>query len=70
MEPLIEEFFGLRKTSGKTIDDVAGRAGYHPDTLTKWRGHSPRLSSFIAALNAIGFTLKIVPLETKRSEAA
>jgi hypothetical protein len=44
--------------------DLSERVGLHRDTLRKWRTqHSPRLPEIQAALNALGYELKILPVK-------
>lgn len=41
--------------------DLSERVGLHRDTLRKWRTlHCPRIDDIEAALNVLGYTLKVV----------
>lgn len=64
--PLVWQFFGLVQKLGITKMSVCRKAGLHENTMYDWqrkeKGHNPNLDKFERALNAIGYTLKIVPI--------
>jgi len=44
-----------RVERGVTIDDLAWKAGYHPNSLSRWeRGYMPSLDGFLAWCEALG----------------
>ena len=51
----------------KHINSTAALVGIAPVTLHNWfrHGRDPRLSLFEATLNAVGYRLEIVPMETE-----
>lgn len=62
--PLVKQFFRLMNKDGWLFTDVAKRSGLCRQSIAKFgireRG-APKLDMLIAALNAIGYDLKIVP---------
>lgn len=59
--PLVRQFFTLMEGEGIALTDTAGRAGLGVATLVKWKyRHMPQLDTFMAALNVIGYELRIV----------
>jgi transcriptional regulator with XRE-family HTH domain len=59
--PLIKRLIELANEQKTTMREVAERAGLRPETVSNWRyRNSPRIADFEAALNAIGYELKIV----------
>jgi hypothetical protein len=49
--------------------DLSERVGLHRDTLRKWRTtHTPRINDIEAALNYLGYKLKVVPIKMKGEE--
>lgn len=62
MNPLVKELMEL--TDGKRVK-VSQEAGLGENTLTQWirNGNQPGLINFEAALNVVGYELKIVKKE-------
>src|SRR3990167_6661618 len=59
--PLARQFFRLLNVEGIALMDAAERAGVHRSTFTKWKcSHLPALDTLCAALNALGYDLRIV----------
>jgi len=59
--PLARRFFELLEAEGVALTDIAQRAGLHHVTLSKWkRSHAPTVVALEAALNVLGFELRIV----------
>lgn len=47
-----------------TLKEIAERSGLQYKTISEWRyRRAPNLPNFVAALNAIGFDLAVVPLK-------
>lgn len=66
--PLVREFFCLINRERETLKGVSSRAGCDYGTIADWRRRrTPNLVTFIAALNAIGYDLRIVRM--KRDDA-
>lgn len=62
--PLVRRLIECANEQKTTLSEMAERAGQSPKTISDWRYRStPSLANFEAALNAIGYELKIV--ETK-----
>lgn len=62
--PLVREFFQLLSVSEHSLSSLARRMGWALNTLRATRaGRDPRLTEFVSGLNAIGYTLAIVPIE-------
>lgn len=67
---LIKEFFALAWKHRTSLLDIEERAGIGASTITHWKtSRKPHLENFRAALNVIGYDLKIVRLRDE-SEAA
>lgn len=61
--PLVRQLFELMNQEMIVMRDIAPKAGIQPCTISTWRYRSaPTLPLFQAALNALGYDLKIVPL--------
>ena len=62
--PLVRQLFEIANRERATMKEIAGRAGMVPyQTLSNWRyGSSPQLQNFEAALNALGYKLRVVPI--------
>lgn len=66
VDPLIREFFGLLRAYNGRLVDFHVEAGISRDTVGAWRrGHSPSVSTLVAALNTLGYDLKIVRRHAK-----
>lgn len=64
--PLVRELYRLMKIKRMTQREVCRRAGCNDRMLHYWKTvYSPRVANLEAALNVLGYTLKIVPMETK-----
>lgn len=62
--PLVRQFFAIVARDKTAITDVGERAGISHVTISKWKSlHSPTLVTFEAALNVVGYRLKIVPIK-------
>ena len=62
VHPLVTRLFAEIAKAGLTEAATARKAGLNRRSVNNWRGHcNPNLPNFIAALNAIGLDLKIVP---------
>ena len=62
VHPLVARLFAEIAKAGLTEAAAARKAGLNRRSVNNWRGHcNPNLPNFIAALNAIGLDLKIVP---------
>ncbi|MET3648052.1 hypothetical protein [Phyllobacterium ifriqiyense] len=62
--PLVRRFFSELNSQQTTLTEVAERGGIHRATMSDWRySRCPTIANFNAALNVIGFELKIVPLK-------
>lgn len=60
--PLVQELFNAMNRDKVAMRDLAARAGMDFQTISAWRYVSnPTLPMFEAALNALGYRLKIVP---------
>lgn len=63
---LTRQFYELVNAEQATLTEIAGRSGLSEHTLSDWRRRwAPKVDSFEAALNALGYELRIV----KRYEA-
>jgi transcriptional regulator with XRE-family HTH domain len=59
--PLVERLRARRVALGVTGEDLSGRAGIYVGAVSKWeRGHSPTLSLFCAAVEALGGRVEVV----------
>ena len=48
---------------------MSERAGFHRDTLRKWRNtHQPRITDIEACLNLLGYELKPVRVRERRND--
>ena len=63
--PLMHELTELLRNSAMGQDAVTAKAGVCRGALREWRhdGHDPKLGSFDAVLNVLGYKLAVVPLE-------
>lgn len=60
--PLIRQLYHLQRKSGVTQEALAEKIGVSHTTLSTWfSGRAPTLVNFDSALNALGYTLKIMP---------
>ena len=60
--PLVRRFFEIAEGQQIGITDIAERAGLGIATVSKWRNrHTPTVAAFEAALNVVGYELRIVP---------
>lgn len=57
----------IRKRKGLTLQTVGDKAGVSISQIRNWinDGTSPSLRSFLWVLEALGYTIKLVPLERK-----
>lgn len=53
----------IANNKGITFDNIARQAGVSRETIMKWRNAtSPNLTTFIAALNSLGYDLDVKKL--------
>jgi DNA-binding phage protein len=63
VSPLVKEFFVIANDKGITFDNIARQAGVSRETIMKWRNAtSPNLTTFVAALNSLGYDLDVKKL--------
>lgn len=63
--PLVRRFFEILNEDMTVISEVAERAGLQPSCISNWRyRRNPMLPNFEAALNVLGYELKIVRRRT------
>lgn len=63
--PLVRRFFNLLNRHMTTMQEVAQRTSINPCTISGWRFKAnPSLANFEAALNAIGYRLQIVEIDS------
>lgn len=59
--PLIRQMVQIANRDMTTMREIGERAGLRAETVSNWRYRaSPRLADFEAALNALGYELRIV----------
>lgn len=65
--PLVDQFWRAVKSKHMNERDVAAVSGVSKRAIESWLydGRHPGIGNFVAALEAVGLTLKIVPLERK-----
>lgn len=65
MNALIEQLRATARMRGESFKAVGERAGYQPDTLSRWaqRGYNPRLIAFNDYAQALNYRLELVPDE-------
>lgn len=62
--PLVRRLFEIMGENWVGVSDIAERTGLGKRTIQKWRTtHVPDLMNFEAALNALGYGLRIVHLD-------
>lgn len=62
-EDLRDDVLSVIKNAGISFEDIHGKCGPHPSTLTHWatnQVHQPRLSKMQAALRIVGYDIGIV----------
>lgn len=62
-EDLRDDVLSVIKNSGVSYEDIHGKCGPHPSTMTKWAHgdiHAPRLGKMQAALRIVGYDIGIV----------
>ena len=59
--PLVRKLFEKMRDERITKYDVAERAGYSDQTLRDWNRSTPRLDTFVACANVIGYDVVLVP---------
>lgn len=63
-DPIVRQLHVIRMSQKVPMVDLASKAGVGTDCLSKWgRVTDPRLSHIEACFNALGYTLKAVPLQ-------
>lgn len=70
--PLVKEMYALMIKQRASAEDVCDRAGLGKKTIPNWRhtNFGPQLGNFEAALNALGYELKIVRKRDEERTAA
>ena len=69
--PLVRRFYALINTEQATLTDLADRSGLNRRTMSDWRyNRMPTISNFEAALNALGYELRIVKRYEPREKNA
>lgn len=59
--PLVRKLVELANSDMTTMTEVAERAGLRPETVSNWRyRNSPRIADYEAAINALGYEIRIV----------
>ena len=59
--PLVRRLIRIANAKQVTLTEIAMESGVSPKTISDWRYRSaPSLTNFEAALNALGYELKIV----------
>ena len=60
VSPLVKQFFVIAQDEDVTFDQIARNAGVSRETIMKWRkASSPNLTTFVAALNSLGYDLHV-----------
>ena len=68
--PLARRLFELIDGQGAALTTVAERAGLAVATLVKWKyRHAPTVTALEAALNVLGYELRIVPVRGRDGRA-
>lgn len=60
VHPLVRRLFELLNHERATAKEISKRAGLCVPAVSLWRKQMPRLDNFSAALNALGYKLRIV----------
>lgn len=59
--PFVRQLFKIINDEGVTLEELAARSGVDSQAFNSWRSRkSPQLVTFEAALNALGWRLRIV----------
>lgn len=65
VDPLVRQFVALADQLGFSLSRIARITGIPTNVPYRWNsGAKPNLYNFEAALNALGYRLKIVPITT------
>lgn len=70
-EDLRDDVISLVKNSHLTFEEIHGKCGPHPNTLTKWMDkstHAPRLGKIQATLRILGYDIGVIPHQRERLE--
>lgn len=70
-EDLRDDVISLVKNSHLTFEEIHGRMGPHPQTLTKWMEkttHAPQLGKIQATLRILGYDVGVIPHQRERLE--
>lgn len=70
-EDLRDDVISLVKNSHLTFEEIHGKLGPHPNTLTKWMDkstHAPRLGKVQATLRILGYDIGVIQHQRKRLE--
>lgn len=66
--PLVQKLYDLVKADPRTQGEIAQDVGINNSTLCGWTRREPRLLTFEATLNTMGYRLEIVPIEKDAAE--
>ena len=66
--PLVKQMYDLVRADPRTNGELAQDVGINASTLCGWTRREPRLLTFEAVLNCMGYRLKIVPIEKEPAE--
>lgn len=66
--PLVQKMYDLIKADPRIQSDIAEEVGLNKSTISGWTRREPRLLSFEAMLNSMGYRLEIVPIEKEATE--
>lgn len=66
--PLVKKMYELVKADPRTQSELAQDVGINNSTLSGWTHREPRLLTFEATLNAMGYKLEIVPINKEAAE--
>lgn len=70
-EDLRDDVIALVKNSHLTFEEIHGKLGPHPTTLTKWlekTTHKPQLGKIQATLRILGYDIGVLPTRRERLE--
>lgn len=68
--PIVRRLFEIMNSQQTLLREVSRRSGIAYDTISCWRtNRQPSLPNIEAALNAVGYEIKIVPINRKGKAA-
>jgi len=68
--PFVRFIFRRMNSDNVTFRQLGKRSGVDASTIHQWDNMNPRIHNIEAVLNALGYCLKIVPLEDEKEDAA